>query len=238
MRVEAAASYVLHIRPYLDSSGLVECFSCEHGLVTLVARGLKRVRSRLVGLIQPFILLELGWVGKSELKTLTTAEAKSYQPKLVREKILVGLYLNELLMRLLQRFDPHPALFYEYDKTINALALSQNKFEQEVHLRMFELNLLAHLGYGLNLKQDAKLANIEDDLLYGYDPVVGIHEVSAFQQTKESVAVSGASITALANGEFDSLEKLKEAKKLMRTILSYYLGYKPLQSRKLFFTAN
>ncbi len=235
MKVELAAAYIIHIRPFKDSSALLECLSEMHGLVTLIAKGAKRPRSRMQGLIQPFIPLQLGWVGKGELKTLTQIEAQVLYPKLVGHNILLGLYLNELLIRLLQRHDPHPQLFQDYDHAISTLASSTSDLERQFILRQFELKLLAELGYGLDLTCDVKTGEeISPDLLYSYDPTVGIFETSSFISTQQQLAVSGASIIALHKGVCEIESELKEIKKLMRFVLAHYLGNKPIQSRKLF----
>jgi len=230
---ELNPAYILHIRPFKDSSALLDCLSYQHGIVSLVARGAKRPRSQWRGLMQPFIPLQMGWIGRGELKTLTQLEAEKISPKLTGTNILLGLYLNELLLRLLQRFDPHPQLYHDYDTTIHAISVLQNGDEQQFILRQFELKLLAELGYGLDLTCDAKTQEkLAPELLYTYDPNIGIIENSD-NLSKEQIVVSGASIIALHNGHFDSAQ-LREMKKLMRFVLAHHLGDKPIQSRRLF----
>ena len=90
MRIELNDAYILHVRAYQDSSALLECLSSQHGLVSLIAKGVKRPKSRFYGVIQPFILLQLSWVGRSELKTLTQAEAKILYPRINRRKNCFG----------------------------------------------------------------------------------------------------------------------------------------------------
>lgn len=233
--VEPRLGYILHTRPFKDSSAVIEFFSKEAGILSLVAKGARRPRSRLYSLLQPFMLLQVSWVGRGELKTLTHVDAEVFYAKLREQKILLGLYLNELLIRLLQRMDPHPKLFDYYDVLLNSLALTQNRLEQQALLRGFELNLLAELGYGLDLSMDAKThAPIEPELLYSYDPTVGLYETSTMIQDSSPLAVSGACIISLHKRTFATAVELNEAKKLMRSIISYYLGNKSLQTRKLF----
>src|SRR5687767_3179362 len=118
-----SVAYILHTRPFRETSALLECFSYQHGLVTVVARGVKRPRSQWYALAKPFLLLHLAWIGKGELKTLTQLEIQEgISPLLSGNKIKLGLYLNELLIRLLQRFDPHPGLFTIYDEILRQLA--------------------------------------------------------------------------------------------------------------------
>jgi DNA repair protein RecO (recombination protein O) len=188
----------------------------------------------MVGLVQPFISLQIGWVGRGELKTLIAAEAVQTLPKLSGQKILLGLYLNELLIRLLQGMDPHPALFYHYDATLTAIEKTTDSNKHQIILRQFELFLLAELGYGLNLENDGKTGQaIVPELLYSYDPAMGLFEASSISPMP-ALTISGASIIALQSGDFTKDNELQEAKRLMRRVLSQYLEGKPLQSRKLF----
>jgi DNA repair protein RecO (recombination protein O) len=223
--MELTPSYILHIRPFKDSSAILDCFTQQHGLVSMVARGVKRSKSKFYGLIQPFIALQLSWVGKSELKTLIQVESEQWVPTISGQKILVGFYLNELLMRLLARNDPHPTLFTDYDESIKALSAVNSDMAEEMVLRRFELKLLIELGYGLNLTA------IDPELIYAYDPNIGLVEATG---PKVPHSLSGASIIALREGIYQDENQLREAKKLMRAVLSQYLGKKPLESRKLF----
>lgn len=229
MRSDPQSAYIIHVRPYKDSSAIWECLSLQHGLVSLVARGAKRPRSRLNMYMRPFLLLQLTWIGRGELKTLTQVEAEQISSVLMGEKLLLGLYLNELLMRLLQHYDPHPQLFYDYQSALHGLAAVDGGMAQQSVLRQFELKLLVALGYGVNLHEP-----ILPDLLYSYDPLCGIYDISDREQTPDMLTVSGGSLIALQRGEFSSERELLEAKKLMRFILKFHLGAKPLQSRKLF----
>ena len=166
-------AFVLHQRAFQETSALIECFTQDHGIVALVARGVKRPRSRWYGAMQPFLLLQIDWVGKTDFKTLTQVEAQGLQPALRGAHIRIGMYLNELLLRLLHRGDPHPAVFQAYHETLLAIgALDQtdgDQQQQETLLRRFELLLLADLGYGLDF-------NCEPDLLYCYEPDRGLIE--------------------------------------------------------------
>lgn len=228
------ATYILHVRAYQDSSAILECFSESAGLVALIARGAKRPKSRMQGLIQPFICLEMAWVGKGEIKTLTQIEAANLSPRLTGNKIALGLYLNELLMRLLIRFDPYPQLFNYYQDALNALAATEDNLEWQRILRIFEKHLLAELGYGLDLSMNAQTGeSILPELLYCYDPLIGLCEVTSLVPP-HIVVVSGASIIALHHNALHTKVECIEAKKLMRSILAHHLGNKPLHSRKLF----
>lgn len=225
-------AYIIHSRPFRDSSAILDCLSAENGLMSVVARGIKKPRSRWYSYAQPFMLLQMDFIGKSDLKTLTHVEAVALYPKLTGAKIKLGLYINELLVRLCVEMDPHPELFHIYDATLTKLSNSENAVDEETSLREFEYQLLAELGYGFDLEKE-----IVPELLYGFEPGVGIVEAKILRGP-EHVVVSGACILALQHQQFDSAAQRLEAKKLMRSILHYYLGNKPLQSRKLFFTAK
>jgi DNA repair protein RecO (recombination protein O) len=235
MRIEQCPAYILHSRPFKDTSVIIDCLSRQHGLVSLIAKGAKRPRSRLVGKLQPFILLSLSWVGRSELKTLTEVETQNLSPVLTGSKILLGFYLNELILRLLQKMDPHPQLFTDYSQTLEELTQATDKDNEQTVLRYFELKLLAELGYGLDLNMDGQSQEmIFPELLYAYDPAVGLFEAQGIGRASHEVVVSGGTLIALREKKTLTQTALKEAKGLMRFVLNHYLGEKPLQSRKLF----
>ncbi len=121
-RVSLQPAYVLHHRPYRDSSLLLEIFTPDHGRVGLVARGARSPKSRLYGVLQPFQPLLISWVGRGELATLSGAEANGPPQRLQGKSVISGFYINELLLRLLHRHDPHAALFDGYARTLPLLA--------------------------------------------------------------------------------------------------------------------
>lgn len=236
MRTERDEAYILHRRAFKESSVVMECFSRREGWISLVARGAKRARSRFDALLQPFTHIEIEWGGRGELKTLYKAESKMLFPILKQEKLMIGLYLNELLIRLLQRGDPHPLLFDFYHHTLQKLSLLSGDFELQGALRQFEIQLLSELGYGLCFESASKGRPIQPELLYSYDPKIGIYEI-AEGSVQEGCFVSGASLVALQQDHYPSEMVLREAKKLMRFILTFYLGNKPLETRKLYIPA-
>jgi len=139
-RVEASAGYVLHSRPYRETSLLVDFLTLEQGRISAVARGARRPRARLRSTLQPFQTLQLGWQGRQELKTLGTVEAVEISPPLSGRALLCGLYVNELLQRLLQPGEPCPRLFLYYRYVLNELLEGR---DLEGALRTFERQLLA-----------------------------------------------------------------------------------------------
>jgi DNA repair protein RecO (recombination protein O) len=155
-RVDGAPAFLLQAHPYRETSLVVDVFSRDHGRIGLVARGAKRPRAALRGVLVEFQPLELGWFGAGELRTLARAEWQRAWPMLAGPRLLLGYYLNELLQRLLAREDAHPALFDLYSDTLQKLALAPtDTMQHEVLLRRFEKALLRELGYGLTLDFDA-----------------------------------------------------------------------------------
>jgi DNA repair protein RecO (recombination protein O) len=219
-REESQPVYVLHTRPYRESSLLVECFSKNHGRVSLVARGVRQAKSRRAGLLQPFVPLLISWVGRTELYTLCQLESESAQQLFSGEQLLCGLYTNELLMRLLQREDPHPELYEAYEKLLCGLAQQSHP---ERSLRLFEKDLLMSLGYAFSFEA------IQKENFYVFEASHGLIKTNI----KSNNSFSGESILAL---EKDDLldEHLKEIKKLMRMALFSLLNDKPLRTRELF----
>lgn len=231
MRVVLQPAYVLHTRPYRDTSLLVEAFTAEHGRMGLVAKGARAARSRWRGVIQPFKPLLLSWSGRGELVTLTGAEF--HEPRvlpLAGRALLSGLYLNELLYYSLQRYDPHRVLFDAYHRAVTALAEGEG---EEPVLRVFEKHLLRELGYGLVLDVDAAGGRLlEPERLYDYQPERGPVPLDGARAS--GVAIHGASLAALEREVFPDARSLREVKQLMRTVLAHHLGGRVLKSRELF----
>lgn len=227
-------AFVMHVRPFKNTSALVDFFTQNHGMLTILAKGIKRPRSHQHYLVQPFMPLKIHFMGKGELKTLTQIDSEKSIPILQGKSILLGMYLNELIVKLLEWQDAHPVLFQDYFETIVNLAKSSDMRVQQTLLRQFEIKLLAELGYGIDLLHDGKThLPIEKELLYSYAPQIGLYESSS-QLSNTQISVSGANILAFAKNEILSEHALLEIKRLMRSILSVYLGNKSIESRKLF----
>ena len=125
-RISTEPAYVLHNRSYRESSLLLETFTLNHGRVGLVARGARGQKSRWKGVLQPFRPLLIGWTRRGELATLTAAEQVAAPPPLRGEALFCGMYVNELMMRFLQRFDAHPGLFKQYRNLLGELVLDDS----------------------------------------------------------------------------------------------------------------
>lgn len=229
MKVELQPGFVLHSRPYRDTSALVEAFTAAHGRIGLVARGVRSEKSHLRGLLQPFRRVLLSWSGRGELHTLTGAEEVGPVLRLTGEHLISGFYVNELMMRLSHRSDANTQLFACYASTLQSLSEAD---DPRVTLRVFEKRLLEYLGYGLQLQRDSEGAPIDADRRYRYMIEVGPMPMQA--SGPHHVEVSGATLLALVAERFDNQQCARESKALMRFILNYYLGAQPLHSRALF----
>ena len=219
-------AYVLHQRPYRETSLLLEVLTPDQGRVGLVARGARGERPRLPrGVLNPFVALLIGYRGGGELGLLTTVEATGAPRALAGKALLSGLYVNELLVRLLPRHDAHPAIYAAYDALLPQLAA-------ELHLawclRRFERGLLTQLGYApLLLHTAGHGTSIESDASYSYDPERGPVPLS---QRREQPVVSGRALLALAGEQCPDESLLAELRSLMRALLRHALGGKDLQA--------
>ena len=228
-RIDLEPALVLHARPYHEASLIVEAFSRGHGRLGLIARGARRPKSRVRGLLQPFIPLLLSWRGRGELATLTGAEAEYSTLPLAGSAALVGFYLNELLLRFVHRHDPEPMLFDHYRTTLDKLA---HENDPEPILRIFEKRLLEAVGYALELECEADSGTaIDPEGLYRYTTDAGPKHWTS--NASPGVCVSGSTLLALAREQINDPRSLKEAKHLMRAIIDEYCGGRTLTSRTL-----
>lgn len=240
VRVSLQPAFVLHHRPYRDTSALLEIFTPEFGRVGLVARGLRSARSRLQGTVQPFRPLLVSWSGRGELATLTGCEADGAMIRLGGSRVISGFYLNELLLRLLQRHDPHPALFNCYAQTLQLLHQPESGASEEAPevveqraLRIFEKHLLREIGYALMLEHEVD-GGTPIDPSSGYNYHLERGPIKCDAGIAAGIHLQGASLLALLHETLHDVQSLRESKYLMRAALGLYLGGKPLRSRELY----
>ena len=227
-RVSLQPAFILHGRDFRDTSRLLDVFTLDYGRVTLVAKGARSPRSKLQGILEPFTPLIISWSGKGDVQTLTGAESVKTPINLSGKQVMSGYYINELLQRLMTVHDPHPELFEIYKATLENFSSD----EEEVVLRKFEKNLLLEIGYGLSLDIDCeKGTEVDRNKLYYYDIEKG--PISIQNNTDDEFIISGQTLIDMSAGKFSCLQSQKEAKKLMRIILSHHLGDKPLKTRSL-----
>jgi len=243
MRVELQLAYVLHSRPYSDSSLIIDCLTPDFGRVSLLAKGARSAKSKQRNLLQPFLPLSVSWQGKSNLKTLIGAETQSLRVPLQGKSLYCAFYLNELLVRLLPEQDALPEVLPIYQQALEALSSAVEcsgapVSNFEVVLRSFERQLLQLLGYEINFLYEALSSElISANAYYRYEIEHGFVRVNgelAGTGVGHSALFCGEQILALAGHDYSQPLTLHAAKCLMRTALKPLLGHKPLQSRKLF----
>jgi len=228
-RIQDEPAFVLHSHPFRETSLVLEVFSRRHGRVPLVARGARRPRSALRGLLMGFQPLLLSWFGKHELRTLHSAEWQGGQPQLQGTALLCGFYLNELLLNLMARDDPHESLFDYYQQTLQRLAQEE---DHAFTLRCFEKRMLQELGYALLLETEADSGKpIVPDKAYRY-----ILERGAIAETADAtqgMRVTGKTLLDMAADDYRDASTARQSKQLMRMLIDHHLAGKTLHTREL-----
>jgi DNA repair protein RecO (recombination protein O) len=234
MRIILQPAYVLHHRPYRETSVLIDLFTRDYGRISGVIRGVRQAKSKTRALIQVFTPILVTWQGKGDLVSIYKVEPHAFPPRLQGECLVGGLYIHEILVRLLHKHDPYPELYTFYQKTL--LELQGRKIDQKV-LRLFEKNLLEQIGYGLQLQHEAyTLTPISAAVWYRFIPDRGFQYYGGEIQDSKRLGslFKGESLLSIAKDALQNEEVLQDAKRLMRLALSPLLGAYPLQSRLLF----
>lgn len=224
-------AFILHSRNYRDTSLIIDLLTRDEGRFSAVVRGARSEKSKVRGRLQPFTPLLVGTVGRGELKTCTTIDFQGRANRLEGGKLLLGLYVNELLYRLLGRFDPVTTIYDEYYRLLKAF---ESESDSVSHVRLFELRLLEELGYGINFEYDAARGDhIAEDRHYRYVVHEGFYESDA-----ESASLfPGSELLKIAEHNLAQVDE-KRLRNLTRISLAELLGEKPLKSRSLFKDAS
>lgn len=228
MRIILEPAFVLHTRAYRDTSLLVDVFTLNQGRLCVIARNARGLRSRFKGCLVPFAPLLISASGKTELLQLIDLELSESAIFLEGNRLFNGLYLNELLLKLLQKQDAYPGIFVAYKETLRKIALTPNI---QAALRSFELCLAAELGYGLELEQDTSGNAIQPELYYAYHLEQGWLPRA---HTENPQVFLGQHLLAIAKRNFDNTDILLTARRLMRIIIGSLLGDYQLKTRELF----
>lgn len=235
-RQDDERAYVLHTYPFRDTSVIVEAFTRNHGRVGLVARGAKRAKSALRPALLAFQPLSIAWSGRGELRTLTRAEWIGGTRMLIGVAMLCGYYLNELLLKLLHRDDPHETLFDAYAEALALLATSANA---EAILRRFEITLLREIGYALELERESEAGvPLVAERRYNYLPERGPAAVENEAKAAGAVELRGKTLLDMARGDYSDPLTAAESKALMRTLIGRYLDHRALHTRQLLLELN
>jgi DNA repair protein RecO (recombination protein O) len=228
LRISGQPAFVLHSYPYKETSLIADVFSRDFGRVALIAKGAKRPHSKLRGVLQTFQPLSVGWSGKSEVRTLTAAEWVGGLLPLEKSALLSGFYLNELLVKLLARDDPHPALFDHYVSTLNQLAHDE---AAPIVLRKFERALLKETGVGGDFTRCAATGEpVETEQIYVIDPERGPRPA---HPADTAPRVSGKTLLDMEREDYTDSGTQTQSKFLMRFLLAYHLGGTPLNTRQI-----
>jgi DNA repair protein RecO (recombination protein O) len=227
-RIQEEPAFVLHHYPFRETSLVLEVFSRQHGRVPLVARGARRPKSLVRGVLMAFQPLLLSWFGKHELRTLHSAEWQGGQPQLQGTALLCGFYLNELLLNLMARDDPHERLFDYYQHTLQRLAQEE---DHALTLRCFEKHLLQELGYALLLTTEADNGlPIVADKNYCYVLERGAMDALT---NENGLKIRGKTLLDMACDDYSDVQSARQSKQLMRVLLNHHLAGKTLHTREL-----
>tara|TARA_R110002072_G_scaffold51389_1_gene137875 strand:- start:65627 stop:66343 length:717 start_codon:yes stop_codon:yes gene_type:complete len=222
---DLAPAYILHARKYRDTSLILELLTEQEGRVAAVQRGARSAKKS--GTVQPFTPLLVSYVGRGELKTISKIDAGAMY-HLTGDRLLLGMYVNELLIRLLGKFEKTPGLFAAYQTLLLTLVGSP---DYQAHLRRFELLLLDELGYGISFATEASSGDlIKPDKQYRFVPDEGFRELTS----KTDSSYKGEYLLAIADNDFSLPEIESVARKVARVAIARLLGDKPLKSRELF----
>jgi DNA repair protein RecO (recombination protein O) len=222
-------SFVLHQRPFRDSSQLLECMTAARGRIGLVARGSRRAGTRQRALLQPFAPLKMSWIRRGELGRLIHVEADGPSYPLQGQRLLAGFYANELLLRLTARGDPNPEIFSCYSRCLAQLGDTPSVART---LRVFELDLLRALGYGVELDVESLTGEpLRADSSYVYELEQGFRRVDIADSDAD--VFPGRELLSLRDRALDDEASLKTAQRLLGRVLRAHLGERPLQSRRV-----
>jgi DNA repair protein RecO (recombination protein O) len=223
--IQLTPGYILHHRPYRDTSRILEVVTRDHGRISMFARGVRGPKAKLASILQPFQMLLFSWRGRGEAAQLTGAESAQASPPMPAACLMAAFYLNELLMKLTTRHDPLPQLFDTYHTALEAL---RHGAPLELQLRVFEKRLLEALGYGLDLGAEAHTGKrIEPDEYYHFRPEQGLVGTVA----DAAGALAGHSLIGLANEHLVGARELEDAKRLLQAALAQCLEGRPLATR-------
>lgn len=225
-------AFVLHSYAWKETSLVVEVFTRSHGRVPMVAKGARRPHSPVRGLLMAFQPLLVTWSGKGELRLLHGAEWQGGVPQLTGVSLLCGFYVNELLVKVLARDDPHERLFDTYAAAIRELS---GPAAPAAVLRRFEKSLLTELGYALELGLEAQSqAPVVAERRYRYAPELGPVPVDGSSaQDPETETIHGRTLLDIARDDYSDAVTAAESKRLMRALIHHHFGQPELHTRQL-----
>ena len=224
-------AFVLHSRPYQETSLIIDFFTKSYGRLNAVAKGAKRPKSPLRSVLTPACKLVVSMTGKSELKNLSSVEIVDHFN--LRDGISLNsiIYINELISKATEKEDPHENIFLEYEILLRNLNDSKGSEQLEKSLRNFELNLLQEMGYGIDLTREAESnMRIDSNTRYRFDPDKGFSSINENDSTQ--ISFLGQDVLDFSQGQFEKKTTRDASKIIMRLALDYHLGNKTLNIRK------
>ena len=227
-RIQQQPAYILHHRPFRDTSLILDILTRDHGKIALVARGSRSSKSRLAGVLRPFLPLRISWVARGDLGTLTGAEASGPPAGIHGDAVLAAFYVNELLLHFLHRHDAQPEIFALYAELISSLGSGQDMARC---LRAFELEFMSLLGYALSFQPESA-TDTDLDLEQHYEYRIEQGPV-AVGRADGPMVFTGRVLQSIGARELDDPEILRAANRLLRQVINYHLGGKELKSRKV-----
>jgi DNA repair protein RecO (recombination protein O) len=220
--VHLQPAYILQHKKYRETSLIIDILTRDFGIVSVLAKGVRKKKSKTVGLLLAFMALKFSYTGNNELKILTHVELDSSLINLNGISLYSGFYINELILCFLHKYDPYPEVFAEYERCLILLTNSDNI---EEILRFFELNLMEYVGYGIQLTTDSQTeAAVEEFKKYLYRGGTGMLESSKGY-------ICGRNLLAMEARKSLDKQALYEAKQLMRQVIDFHLQNKELKSR-------
>jgi DNA repair protein RecO (recombination protein O) len=228
-RQDGQPAFVLHSYAFKETSVVVELLTRDFGRIGVVARGARRPKSSLRGVLLAFQPLLVSWSGKGELQTLMRAEWQGGYHPLRGLALICGFYMNELMLKLLARHDAHERLFDVYSATLREL---ESGHDAAATLRAFEKNLLRELGYAVTLDRDVESGHaIAAEQRYTY--LVERGPVSTAERERNGVELLGQTLLDMQADNYSSSVTQQQSKALMRTLINHYLGDQELHTRQL-----
>ena len=227
-RVLKQPTWILHQRPYRDTSSIIDIFTRDFGRVSIIAKGGRSPKSKFRGLLRPFFPIKLSWYSGKNLGNLVEIDVVGKPYNLIGDSLLSAYYLNELILKFLVKDDPQVEIFDLYSRTI--LDLMETGDIATV-LRKFELEFLKLIGYGLNLEFEAVThLPVRDDLFYEYNPGIGL---VISDKKNDQYVFSGTDINAINQGDFQEKKTVKSANRLLKSIINFHLDGRRLKTRRV-----
>jgi len=227
-RILKQPTWILHQRPYRDTSSIIDIFTRDFGRVSIIAKGGRSPKSKFRGLLRPFFPIKLSWYSGKNLGNLVDIDVEGKPYNLIGDSLLSAYYLNELILKFLVKDDPQVEVFDLYSRTIlNLIGMG----DIAPVLRKFELEFLKLIGYGLNLEfETVTHLPVRDDLFYKYNPGSGL-VISG--KKNDHYVFSGADIKAINQGDFQEKKTIKSANRLLKSIINFHLDGRRLKTRRV-----